>query len=418
MFELNKNNIKKILFIIFIALILYFSLQNINFIIGVLSTALKLLNPLIIGICIAFLVNIPLKKIETLILKVVNKNKKEKNKREVVSKITRIFSLLISFLIILGIIFMVTFLIIPELINAFNLIKENIPSVVNDTINWIKNMLNNYPEIQTQISEFKIDWDSINNNINNFVKNNFSVAITSSINFIVAFSTGIVNFFMGIIFAIYLLLQKETFLKQLKKLVLAYIPEKRAKAIFEISSLSNKIFSNFLGGQFIEAFILGLLCFIGMSIFGFPYALTISVLIGFTALIPFFGPLIGMLIGAILILVNSPTSAFWFIVFILILQQLEGNFIYPKVVGNSVGLPGIWVILAVTLGGSLFGILGMLIGVPIASILYTLLRKNVNQNISKKDIDINEYIDEDEENLNKTKFKKFSSKKKENKNKK
>ena len=277
MFELNKNNIKKILFIIFIALILYFSLQNINFIIGVLSTALKLLNPLIIGICIAFLVNIPLKKIETLILKVVNKNKKEKNKREVVSKITRIFSLLISFLIILGIIFMVTFLIIPELINAFNLIKENIPSVVNDTINWIKNMLNNYPEIQTQISEFKIDWDSINNNINNFVKNNFSVAITSSINFIVAFSTGIVNFFMGIIFAIYLLLQKETFLKQLKKLVLAYIPEKRAKAIFEISSLSNKIFSNFLGGQFIEAFILGLLCFIGMSIFGFPYALTISV---------------------------------------------------------------------------------------------------------------------------------------------
>ena len=409
MFNFDRENMKKVMIIVAFGVILYWGLQNLELLGNAIGFIVKLIFPFILGLAIAFILNVIVNVLER---RIFNKLKT----KNIFFKFKRPISITLSILLLLLIIIFLVFLVVPELVRTVSMFAQNIPAVGENIKQWLENITTNYPDISNQIKNINLDWNAINDSIIEYAQTGLGAILNGSINFIMSTISGIVNFVVGFIFAIYILLQKETLIRQTKKLLYAYLPNKISNRIIHIASVTNKTFNNFATGQLTEAFILGLLCFIGMSIFGFPYALTISVLIGFTALIPFFGPLIGMLIGAILILVNSPTSAFWFIVFILILQQLEGNFIYPKVVGNSVGLPGIWVILAVTLGGSLFGILGMRIGVPIASILYTLLRKNVNQNISKKDIDINEYIDEDEESLNKTKFKKFSSKKKENKN--
>jgi len=196
----------------------------------------------------------------------------------------------------------------------------------------------------------------------------------------VRFFSGVINLFMGFVFAIYMLLQKEKLIKQFKKLFKAYLPEDKSRKLFYIGTITNDTFKKFFGGQFIEAVLLGILCFIGMTIFKMPYALTISVVIGVTALIPVFGAFFGTIIGAILILAVNPTQAFWFVIYIVVIQQIDGNFIYPKVVGDSVGLPGIWVMLAVIVGGNSLGIVGMLIGVPVASIVYKLVKEYVNRN--------------------------------------
>ena len=184
---------------------------------------------------------------------------------------------------------------------------------------------------------------------------------------------------MGVIFAVYMLMQKEKLTSQLKRLVRAYLPEEKAQKLLYVGHITNDTFKKFFGGQFIEAILLGVLCFIGMTIFGMPYALTISVLVGVTALIPVFGAFFGTAIGAILILAVNPMQAFWFVVYIIVLQQIDGNFIYPKIVGDSVGLPGIWVMLAVLVGGNSLGIIGMLIGVPIASVAYKLIKEYVEK---------------------------------------
>ena len=197
---------------------------------------------------------------------------------------------------------------------------------------------------------------------------------------------GVVNFILAFTFSIYVVHQKERLGSQAKRLLYAYLPEARSDRIIEILSLSHKTFSNFITGQFTEAIILGALCFVGMSIFRFPYALMISVLVGFTALIPIVGAFIGTIVGALLIVTVSPIQALWFILFILVLQQIEGNLIYPRVVGTSVGLPGIWVLVAVTAGGSLYGIVGMLFSVPVSSVLYCLLRETVRRRVKERGI--------------------------------
>ena len=194
----------------------------------------------------------------------------------------------------------------------------------------------------------------------------------------------VINLLIGIVFAIYLLLQKEKILIQTKRILNAYLSNDKVNKITDIAKLSNKVFSNFIGGQLTEAIILGLLCFLGMVILKIPYATIISVIITITALIPMVGALIGTGIGALFILVTQPFKTITFIIFIIILQQIEGNFIYPKVVGKTVGLPGIWVIVAITIGASLWGLIGMIISVPITSIIYSLINNNVNKRLKYK----------------------------------
>lgn len=388
MFELNKKNIKKILLIITYTILLCFALIKFDLVLSILGYLLNLLKPFIFGFCIAFILNIPLSRIERGF-----KEKKKKQKSNVakakqettvkrtikVSSKVRVFSIIFSLLIFVGIIFLTLFLVIPEFINTISIFKDSIPSAFNTVQEWARDLMSNNQQVVEKINEFKPDWQQIYDEASVWIKSMASGLIGVSIDFIVGLFSGIINFFMGVIFAVYMLMQKEKLTSQLKRLVRAYLPEEKAQKLLYVGHITNDTFKKFFGGQFIEAILLGVLCFIGMTIFGMPYALTISVLVGVTALIPVFGAFFGTAIGAILILAVNPMQAFWFVVYIIVLQQIDGNFIYPKIVGDSVGLPGIWVMLAVLVGGNSLGIIGMLIGVPIASVAYKLIKEYVEK---------------------------------------
>lgn len=390
MFELNRKNIRKILLIITYTILLCFAIIKFDVLLNVLGYILNLLKPFIFGFCIAFILNIPLSRIENSFRKKDNKKKKVSNSRakheELATKKQkrtnpklRVLSIILSLLIFIGIIFLTLFLVIPEFINTISIFKDSIPSAFNTCQEWARDLMSNNPEIVEKINEFKPDWQQIYDETGTWIKSMATGIIGVSIDVIVSIFSGIINFFMGIIFAVYMLMQKEKLTCQLKRVIRACMPEDKAQRLMYIGHVTNDTFKKFFGGQFVEAVLLGVLCFIGMSIFKMPYALTISVLVGVTALIPVFGAFFGTAIGAILILAVDPMQAIWFVIFIIVLQQIDGNFIYPKIVGDSVGLPGIWVMLAVLVGGNSLGIIGMLIGVPIASVVYKLIREYVQK---------------------------------------
>lgn len=386
MFELSPKNLKKILLIITYAIVLCLALLNLDVVFKVFSYLFNLLKPFLYGFCLAFILNIPLSKFEGMIknrkLKKKAKQKESKNIPEKKNTKLRVLGIIVSLLIFIGIICLTMFLVIPEIINTFNIFKENIPAAFAKCQEWLADMMSNYPDIFEKIRSYTPDWQAIDTDITNVIKSAAAGIIGGSIRFIIGLFSGVFNFFMGLVFAIYMLMQKETLVRQLKKLVNACVSESKASKLLYIGKITNNTFKKFFGGQFVEAVLLGTLCFIGMQIFRMPYALTISVLIGVTALIPVFGAFFGTAIGAILILAVNPMQALWFVVFIIVLQQIDGNLIYPKIVGDSVGLPGIWVMLAVLLGGNSLGIIGMLVAVPIASVIYKLIQEKVNKNKS------------------------------------
>ncbi|HIZ56943.1 MAG TPA: AI-2E family transporter, partial [Firmicutes bacterium] len=240
------------------------------------------------------------------------------------------------------------------------------------------------------LSNIQIDWAKLAESVSDFLQYGSTNLFHTTVGITTSIFSGFFNLILGSVFSIYLLLQKERLCLQAKKLLFAYLPEQRVHTILRIGSLSNKTFSGFVTGQVVEAAIIGILCFIGMKIFSMPYASMISCLVGLTALIPIFGAFIGTAIGAFLILMDNPMQAVWFILFIIILQQVEGNLIYPKVVGKSVGLPGIWVLTAITIGGSTFGIAGMLFSVPLCSVLYCMLKESVAKRLKNKKITVQE----------------------------
>ena len=388
MFELNSKNIKKILVIITYTILLCFACIKFDIVLKAFGYIFNLLKPFIFGFCIAFILNIPLSKIEGMLTrknkkgKIKNNSDKRENKVETENKKTngklRLLSIVISLLIFIGIIFLTLFLVIPEFINTISIFKDSIPTAFNTCKEWLENVMSNNPQVIEKINEFKPDWQQLDEDVTTWIKSTATGIIGVSIDFVISFFSGVINFFMGVIFAVYMLMQKEKLVCQFKRVFRAYIPEEKCNSLFHIGQITNDTFKKFFGGQFIEAILLGILCFIGMTIFRMPYALTISVLVGVTALIPVFGAFFGTAIGAILILAVDPMQAVWFVVYIIVLQQIDGNFIYPKVVGDSVGLPGIWVMLAVLVGGNSMGIIGMLIGVPIASVIYKLVKEYVN----------------------------------------
>lgn len=388
MFELNSKNIKKILVIITYTILLCFACIKFDIVLKAFGYIFNLLKPFIFGFCIAFILNIPLSKIEGMLTgknkkgKIKNNSDKREKKAETENKKTngklRLLSIVISLLIFIGIIFLTLFLVIPEFINTISIFKNSIPTAFNTCKEWLENVMSNNPQVIEKINEFKPDWQQLDKNVTTWIKSTATGIIGVSIDFVISFFSGVINFFMGVIFAVYMLMQKEKLVCQFKRVFRAYIPEEKCNSLFHIGQITNDTFKKFFGGQFIEAILLGILCFIGMTIFRMPYALTISVLVGVTALIPVFGAFFGTAIGAILILAVDPMQAVWFVVYIIVLQQIDGNFIYPKVVGDSVGLPGIWVMLAVLVGGNSMGIIGMLIGVPIASVIYKLVKEYVN----------------------------------------
>ncbi|MBE6140023.1 MAG: AI-2E family transporter [Firmicutes bacterium] len=363
------KNKKELLFIITFTISLIFAFINIKFLWNFLMKIYQIFSPFILGLIIAFVINVLMMIIENRWLKNIFKNSKKENKRGL--------SLFISLTLIVGFLVFVLFLIIPQLSNTIDIFKENVP-VYKDNINdFIEDLGINYRLKDGFFSE-------IVENINIYVENNKSNIINTTIGIASNVVSAIVNLTISLVFAIYLLLNKETLLRQFNKVMSAFLPKKDILRIKKIGELSNKIFAKFVSGQCLEAVIIGVLCFIGMIILRLPYASTIAVLVGFTALIPVFGAFIGTLIGAFLIFMLNPLKAIIFVIFIIVLQQIEGNLIYPKVVGASIGLPSIWVLVAVFVGSSISGIIGMLISVPLCSILYSILSQTVNERLKTK----------------------------------
>ena len=372
--DLEKNK-KTIMELILFTVIVIFAFINISYIWIFIKYVIKIFMPFIIGAMMAFVLNVLLNVVENKIFKKLN----QKNTKTW-QKIKRPISLVTTFIMIIALIALILGLIIPQLKNTVELFTENFDSYKTESVE----LLEKVGIKQENIIELNKNLENIKEEVTNYVNENKNEIMQTTVGVATSVFGTITSIVLGIVFAIYILLKKEDLSRQFKKLAKAYLPEKKQKTLEEISSLSNKTFGNFVSGQCLEALIIGILCFIGMLILQIPYAATISVLVGFTALIPVFGAFIGTAVGAFLILMVDPGKALIFIIFIIILQQLEGNLIYPKVVGNSVGLPGIWVMVAVTVGASIAGILGMLLSVPICSILYSIVRTKVNNRIDQK----------------------------------
>lgn len=384
--DLSKANIKKILGIITFAIVLYAVILNLKIVVSALGYVISLLKPFIVGLCIAFILNVIMRQIEVFLRKQLEQSSNTKKKSKI-EKWIRPISLLLSLSLVVAMIWILLFLIIPEFKNTVEIVSKEFPGFMKKFQQWLGAVLASLPfEINAMIPE-DMNWEKIGEWISQFISRGSSALFNTTVGITSSIFSAVLNFVLGLVFAIYVLLQKEKLAQQFKKLFYAYLPEDVVVEILDVAKLSNGIFSSFVTGQFLEAVIIGVLCFIGMLILRLPYALVVSALVGFTALIPVFGAFIGTIVGVFLILMVSPIKALWFVIFFLVLQQLEGNLIYPKVVGGSIGLPSIWVLTAVTLGGSAYGVLGMLLGVPLSSVLYSLLRKSVHKRLAKKEIE-------------------------------
>lgn len=377
---MNKDRFRKNLILIIVAIIGYWLINNLTAISRGIINIFNILFPFVLGATLAFILNIPMMFFEKKILN--KKNKKQTNK-----KITRIISIIFAIIVVVLVLALIIRLIVPELIDIVKLLMNNVPYYVSEITKLLEQHSTDIPDLSEILQKQNIDLEKIAND----VINQIPTLVTSSISIVGSLINGIITIFLAIIFAVYILIDKEKLKMQTSKLLYAYLKKETAEKIIYVGRVTNNTFKNFFTVQCLEATILGTLCAIGMLILKIPYAIPIGVLVGVTALIPVVGAFLGVIIGAILIVAVNPIKVITFVIFVLILQQIEGNLIYPKVVGSSIGLPGMWVLLAVSVGGSLGGIVGMLIGVPIVCIIYTLLKKDVNKKIKENEEESEEF---------------------------
>lgn len=370
----DKTRKDIIIIISYIALVI-FALVNFSKILAFLGKVISIFSPFLLGIILAFVLNVLNNFIEK---KIFGKIKPS----NIWNKIKRPLCITLSLILVFLTIFFVMNLLIPQLKNSASLFTDTLPAYKEDIIG----ILNKFDVDESTVNKVGEYLDNFGKVITDYIKGNSKDVITVT----TEVATSVVNIIskgiITLVFAIYMIAQKETLSRQINKVMKAYLKPKTINKINTVGTLANKTFSNFVTGQCLEALIFGSLVFVGMLIFRFPYASTIGVLLGFTALIPIFGAFIGTAIGFILIMMVSPVKAILFVVFIIVLQQIEGNLIYPRVVGKSIGLPGMWVLLSVTVGGSIGGILGMLIATPLCSLLYALFTKMVNDRLKSNKI--------------------------------
>ena len=378
--EFNGKGIKKtakyIVGIAFVIIAIAWALNNDVKVSGILGGIYKTLSPFILGFAMAFVLNVLMRPLEILWSKIFKKQK------SISLKLKRPVCLLLSVILMFGFIVALLFMIIPEFVKTVNNIVEVMPDYINTVMGWIHNLRDFAANHNVSIPEPKLNPDTIISFLKDKLANQST--INKTLDFTSSLVTGIINLIVSVAFSLYLLAQKEKLAGNIKKTLYAYFPKRNIDKIIDITEIADQTFTKFISGQLLEAVIIGVLCFIGMLIFRMPYAPVISVLVGITALIPVFGAFIGTAFGAFLILFDSPIKAIWFVVFIVILQQLEGNLIYPKVVGKSVGLPGIWVLVAVTIGGNTMGVIGIILAVPACAVVYAILRKSVYSRLKRK----------------------------------
>lgn len=370
--ELNDSTIKKIRGLIVFAVAAVVIGWNYSRVLALGVKLIGFITPFLVGGVMAFILNVPMKWIEKMLP--LNED----------SKLRRPLSLCLTLILVIGILILVTFVVMPELFHTALSLQYSIPAFLTGVKEEAEKMFALNPEIGNYINSIQVDWKSFLEKVVGFLTTGAGTVLSSTLSAAMSIISGVTTFGIGLVFAIYILLQKETLSHQIKKLMAAFLPEEATIRTLGLLKLTNDTFSNFLAGQCLEAVILGSMFFLALSIFRLPYALLIGVLIAFTALIPMFGAFIGLAIGAFLMLMVRPLDALIFVIIFLVLQQIEGNLIYPHVVGNSVGLPSIWVLVAVTIGGSALGIVGMLVFIPLCSVLYAVLREVVNKRLENR----------------------------------
>ena len=371
------------LFVIIISCILvYFTLLRFTSIMDAAMKVASVLRPVVYGLAIAFLLNPIVKSVEKYLTPLLEKKfPKLKKTRQAV----RVIGIFIAVCILLIVIVALCNMMIPELYRSIMNMVFTVPEQLNTAIDHIMEVSSqDTPLGQTFLLILQEATDYLENwmktdllELLNKLMSNLTVGMISVVNVVF-------DWVVGLIVSIYVLFGKESFSKQAKKLLYAFMKAENANVVLHLTSKSNEIFSGFIIGKIIDSMIIGVLCFIGLSILNMPYTLLVSVIVGVTNVIPFFGPYIGAIPSAILIMLTDPKMGIYFLIFILILQQIDGNIIGPKILGNSTGLSAFWVIFAITLGGGLFGIMGMLLGVPTFAVIYYVMSMIVDEKLKKK----------------------------------
>lgn len=372
----QENVDKRIVKYLLLAAVLVLAITKFNVLLEFVSKLWGIIFPLVLGGIMAYILNIVMRRLEKWYF--------PKSRNKLVQKTKRMVCIFLSFFLIVLIIFLVFRLVIPELINTITMIGHWIPIELAKLQEFLAEHSDQIPELEKWINSLSFDWEATAQKLLSYLTSGVGGILGSTLSLVGTISIGVTNFVIGLIFAIYILANKEKLKRQLMKIARAYCKPALVEKALGVLKVANETFSSFIVGQCTEAVILGTLCVIGMKICQFPYAPMIGAFVGATALIPVVGAYLGGAVGFLMILTVSSLKAVLFVVFLVILQQLEGNIIYPRVVGSSIGLPGMWVLAAVTIGGGLAGVGGMLLGVPLTATIYKLLRSDVNKRVLKE----------------------------------
>lgn len=336
----------------------------------------QIAQPLVLGAAMAYILEIVVKRLERLYFP------RAQNSLLLASR--RWVCIVLAAVLVAAFLTLVVVMVIPGLMDAFTVLAREVPQYFEQARRWILENGDSFPSLAETVGEMELDWQSIQDRVVSYAMNGLGGLLSSTVTVIGAVTGSLVNFFMSLIFALFLLAGKDRLRGQYDRLMAAFVKPRRVEKLNRFLSVAHRAFSGFIVGQSLNGLILGTATWLGMLLFGMPYALIVGVLSGTTALVPIIGGYIGAIIGAFLVFTISPVQAFWFLVFIIVLQQIQGNLIYPRLVGSSIGLPGIWVLAAVTIGGGIGGIGGMLAGVPIAATGYTLLQERVREKLTEE----------------------------------
>lgn len=354
-----------------------------------LGNIVSALSPFIIGACFAFLLSVPMRLFDRLL------NRKTKKGQPLLSdKRRRPVTLVLALLLVVLLFVLFGVIVLPQLIDTVSSLASSVMHFVPIAQSWIAQLrewLTQYPEVAAIVDPYLPDVNQLASTFISFVQKYAGIIASTVVSNVSSLFGSATDVIISFVFAIYVLLQRDSLSRQCKKLLYAFLPKDFCDETLRVASMTHKTFFSYVTIQCTEAVILGVLCFIGMVIFRFPYALVISTIMVFCALIPIYGAIISCVIGAFLVLFNNPIQAVWFVVFILVLQQIETNLIYPRVVSTSINLPSMWVLLAVTVGGGLFGVIGMITAVPITSIVYTLLGEIAGKRLAARHLTVEDF---------------------------
>lgn len=368
--EFNRKNVRMILLIIAFAVVLYTAAQNLASVYGAVKTVWNVFGVVITGLAMAFVLNVPLKLFEDRVFYGMSEDR-----RPLVRRLRRAVSLVCALVVSLGVIVILIAVVLPQLTQTVTEVAARLPEYISAVVNWINEFLANFDIEIEALKEFTVDWEKVFKDLSTYLKEGNVINTATDVG--TAAASTVMNTFLGLVVAVYVLAQKERIGRFTRRCIDAFLPKRASSAISRVASMASETFSSFVAGQLADSCILGILCYICMLIFRFPYPEVISVVIGVTSLVPMVGSFIGEVIGALLILIVSPLKALLFVIMVLAIQQVDGAFIYPRIVGKSVGLPGVAVFCAVIVGGNIAGVLGAVMGVPVCAVLYALLKEAV-----------------------------------------